>query len=152
MVNNVEYKCCFTHRRPGRNQNKIRRLKTGCTVIQIDEPGGYAGDGSLILRCRLNLFQYIQSDLPDRHKFTRAFTLKQIEHGFLRMRQNIFQFILACVAKPFYLFVYFNKPPQYGFLPDNIRIGFNIGRRRYRCDYVADKLQAADLRRDVLFL
>jgi len=151
MLDDIQNKRRLTHRRTRRNQNKIGRLESRRPVIQIDKSGRNTRDGAVALRRRLNLFQNIQRHLPDRHKLSASAALEQVKHRFLRVRQNILQLVPSAVTEVFNLLIHFYQTAQDCLFPHDIGIRFDIDRSRHRCHDIPDKVQAADLRRNIFF-
>lgn len=151
MLDDIQNKRRLTHRRTRRNQNKIGRLESRRPVIQIDKSGRNTRDGAVALRRRLNLFQNIQRHLADRHKLSASAALKQVKHRFLRVRQNILQLVPSAVTEVFNLLIHFYQTAQDCLFPHDIGIRFDIDRGRHRCHDIPDKVQAADLRRNIFF-
>ena len=78
--------------------------------------------------------------------------MQQVKNGFLRVCQYVLQGLLSGVTGIGNLLRGFNQPSQHCLLPDNGGIGPYIGRRRHHGHDIPYKIQAANLRRHILFL
>lgn len=136
----------------GGDEDQVRRLEARHPVVQIDKAGSQSrhcgfGTGGL-----LDLIQNIQGHLADGDKIAAGPALEQMEDLFFRVCQDRIQRLLSRIAGIGDLFVDLDQAAKDRLLVDNGGIGPHIGRRGHRSHDVPDGVQAAYLRRHVLFL
>ena len=78
--------------------------------------------------------------------------MEQVKNGFLRVCQYVLQGFLSGVTGIGNLLRGLNQPAQHCLLTNNGGIGPYIGRRRHHGHNIPYKIQAANLRRHILFL
>ena len=85
ILRNIQDKRRLTHGRTGGNQNQIGRLKSGGSIIKVNESGRNTGYGSGLLRCFLDLLQSIHYNLSDWNILSSGTARQQCEHIVLRL-------------------------------------------------------------------
>ena len=149
---NVQYKGCFPHGRTGCDQHQIRRMHTGCFIIQIHKACGNTCYRTFKLRRFLNVINGIQNYLLDWNIFFIVASLENIEQFFFRFFQNNLCILLLQIAGVGNLFICLDKSAKNCFLTDDLCVVLHICRSRNRWDQISYIFHTADIRREFFLL
>ena len=131
ILHHIERKSSFTHRRAGRQNDKITAMQTGGQVIQILKACRQTGKTIFIAHQRFDALERIKHDLIDRREISRFFPVGDFQYLTFGTVDDIFHIITGLIAHGSDLRRYGNQLPQDRFFLDDAGMIRYVGRRRH---------------------
>ena len=103
MLRDVQDEAGFSHRRPRRDQDQVRRLKSRRHLIEIDEAGRDAGDEPLVLLQLFDRREAALDQVAQRHEASADAVLGNGKDGAFGAVEEEIRFLFRLVGIGQYL-------------------------------------------------